>query len=96
MEGPGVETGAIENLELWQELDREALRHRVSWEWVKGHAGHPRNEYANDLAVLAATELGSSGGFVESGFEAWLRDQQERKGRYRNFDLDSPPPARRN
>ena len=85
--------GPIENLELWQELDREAVRHDVTWEWVKGHAGHPRNEYANDLAVLAATELQSSGGFVESGFEGWLRDQQDRKGRYREFDPDAPPPA---
>ena len=85
--------GPIENLELWKELDREALRHEVNWEWVKGHAGHPRNEYANDLAVLAATELHSSGGFVESGFEGWLRDQQERKGRYRDFDPDAPPPG---
>ncbi len=81
--------GAIENLELWQELDRAAARHRVEWAWVRGHAGHPRNEYANDLAVRAAQELDASGGFVESGFEEWLKDQQERRGRYRDLDPDA-------
>lgn len=40
-----------ENLELWQELDQ--LRHRfmeVEWMWVKGHAGHPQNEYCDRKA----------------------------------------------
>lgn len=74
-------TGAIENLELWQELDGELLRHQVRTVWVRGHAGHPRNEYANHLATTAAKELSSSGGLVPSGFEAWLAAEQER-GRY--------------
>src|SRR6185437_6550419 len=40
-------SGAIENLELWQELVRAARAHRVAWRWVRGHMGHPQNEYAN-------------------------------------------------
>ncbi|MEX2294999.1 MAG: ribonuclease H [Gemmatimonadota bacterium] len=64
--------GRIENLELWQELDAVAQRHSVSWEWVRGHAGHPRNEYANELATRAAADQTTSDGFVESGFSAWL------------------------
>src|SRR3546814_12884390 len=34
----------VKNAELWQELVRAAARHKVTWQWVKGHAGHPENE----------------------------------------------------
>jgi len=40
----------VANLELWQELDRLAAQHRVTWQWVKGHAGHEGNERADELA----------------------------------------------
>ena len=63
--------GAIENLDLWQELDDEAERHRAEWRWVRGHAGHPQNEYANDLAVAAARSQSNSGGARNSGFDEW-------------------------
>ncbi|MEX2527180.1 MAG: ribonuclease H [Gemmatimonadota bacterium] len=84
-------TGEVENRELWQELDATARRHEMDWEWVRGHAGHPRNEYANDLAVGAATRLDVSQGLVESGFSEWLRIQREKKGRYLDFQEDTPP-----
>jgi ribonuclease HI len=83
--------GPIENLELWQELDGVAARHRVEWAWVRGHAGHPRNEYANDLAIRAAREQDDSGGFVPSGFEAWLERQRTEKGRYLDLVEAAPP-----
>lgn len=41
---------AVKNAELWQRLDTAQSRHRVTWEWVKGHAGHPENERADALA----------------------------------------------
>lgn len=40
----------VKNAELWQRLDEAAARHEVIWEWVKGHAGHPENERADELA----------------------------------------------
>ena len=40
----------VKNVELWQRLDAAAARHSVTWEWVKGHAGHPENERADELA----------------------------------------------
>jgi len=40
----------VKNVELWQRLDAAQARHRVTWEWVKGHAGHPENERADELA----------------------------------------------
>ena len=42
--------GGLKNVELWQRLDAAAARHQVRWEWVKGHAGHPENERADELA----------------------------------------------
>ncbi len=71
-------SGEIENLEEWKELLRAAGRHKIMWRWVKGHAGHPQNEYANDLAIRAATKQLNSGGLVESGFDDWIAKQQER------------------
>lgn len=40
----------VKNVELWQRLDEAQARHEVTWEWVKGHAGHPENERADELA----------------------------------------------
>jgi ribonuclease HI len=83
-------TGAIENLELWQQLDSVLTRHTVHTEWVKGHAGHPRNEYANHLATTAAKEQTASGGLVASAFAEWLDAERER-GRYLDFHEFLPP-----
>ncbi|HEX5829853.1 MAG TPA: ribonuclease H [Gemmatimonadaceae bacterium] len=70
--------GAIENLELWQEAVAEASRHEVEWRWVRGHAGHPQNEYANHLATRAAAQRSASAGLVPSEFDAWLVAQRAR------------------
>lgn len=48
---------AVKNQDLWQALDQQAQRHQVSWHWVKGHAGHPDNEKADQLANRAIDEL---------------------------------------
>ena len=40
----------VKNAELWQRLDVARARHDVTWEWIKGHAGHPGNERADELA----------------------------------------------
>jgi ribonuclease HI len=40
----------VKNEDLWRRLDTAQARHRVTWEWVKGHAGHPENERADALA----------------------------------------------
>ncbi len=40
----------VKNEELWKRLDAAQARHRVEWKWVKGHAGHPENERADELA----------------------------------------------
>ncbi|WP_457649783.1 ribonuclease HI [Profundibacter sp.] len=40
----------VKNVELWKRIDEAQARHDVTWEWVKGHAGHPENERADELA----------------------------------------------
>jgi ribonuclease HI len=46
--------GAVKNQDLWQRLDAAAAPHRVRWQWVKGHAGHPDNERVDALARAEA------------------------------------------
>ena len=82
--------GPIENLDLWKRLDPLASYHDMTWEWVKGHAGHPKNEYVNMLAIRAAQELTHSGGPVPSGFEEWLNEERE-KDRYMDYFEFEPP-----
>ena len=50
----------VKNADLWQELVAAAAPHRIRWEWVKGHAGHPENERADKLASDAAIAAGRS------------------------------------
>lgn len=47
----------VKNADLWRRLDAAAQRHEVVWHWVKGHAGHPGNEAADQLANEAMDAL---------------------------------------
>jgi ribonuclease HI len=80
--------GAVENLELWQVLVASAAEHEVQLTWVRGHRGHPKNEYADRLAVRAAKEQITSAGAVDSGFDSWLAAQRA-AGRYLDYDPDA-------
>lgn len=80
--------GAIENLELWRALEHSLTLHDAQFAWVRGHSGHPRNEYANDLAVRAARAQETSAGIIASGFGAWL-DHKRAAGRYSEYDPDA-------
>jgi len=40
----------VKNQDLWQELDALSRKHRIEWNWVRGHTGHPENERADALA----------------------------------------------
>ncbi|GGW33981.1 ribonuclease H [Gemmobacter lanyuensis] len=40
----------VKNVDLWQRLDEAQSRHDVTWQWIKGHAGHEENERADALA----------------------------------------------
>lgn len=47
----------VVNQDLWQQLDTLTQQHEVSWHWVKGHAGHPGNEIADQLANQGIEDL---------------------------------------
>jgi ribonuclease HI len=52
-----AEKQPVKNAELWQRLDAAAARHQVRWHWVRGHAGHDRNERADALVGEAIAEF---------------------------------------
>lgn len=45
--------GALLNADLWQALDAAIQPHQITWQWVRGHAGHPENERVDKLARKA-------------------------------------------
>src|SRR5690606_12821130 len=58
--------GPVKNKDLWLRLAEAARDHKISWKWLRGHAGHKENERCDRLAVAAAT----SGKLLEDvGFE---------------------------
>ena len=50
---------AVKNQKLWMILDGTTKRHKIQWEWIKGHSGHPQNERADELANLVIEKEGS-------------------------------------
>ncbi len=78
--------GPIENLELWRVLHASLSKHDAQFTWVRGHAGHPKNEYANDLAVRAATDAGDIGRNRSFGLSAygWPRSSSRTVRRLRS------------
>jgi ribonuclease HI len=51
----------VKNDDLWKRLDVARARHEVKWHWVKGHAGHPLNERADELANLGIERMRTPG-----------------------------------
>ncbi len=54
--------GEVKNRDLWERLDALCQEHDVTFHWIKGHAGHPENERADQLA--------------RSGVEAYLEQMK--------------------
>ncbi|MAK66247.1 MULTISPECIES: ribonuclease HI [Gammaproteobacteria] len=47
----------VKNADLWQRMDAASQPHKLEWQWVRGHDGHPENERADQLAVDARTRI---------------------------------------
>lgn len=47
----------VKNDDLWRQLDESASRHRITWHWLKGHAGHPLNERCDQLALAEIAKI---------------------------------------
>lgn len=54
----GSDKKPVKNIDLWQRLADAMAGHEYSFEWVKGHAGHPENERCDALATAAAESVG--------------------------------------
>ena len=63
----------VKNADLWQRLDEARQRHRMEWHWVKGHAGEPGNERADELARRGLAPF-TIGGDENSGAEPNITD----------------------
>jgi ribonuclease HI len=50
----------VKNDDLWRVLDQLSAQHEIEWHWVKGHAGHPENERADELANRGAAQFMTS------------------------------------
>jgi ribonuclease HI len=59
----------VKNADLWTRLDSAARTHTVQWFWVKGHAGHPENERADELACRGSAEAAALAGDRAPGDE---------------------------
>lgn len=40
----------VKNKDLWERLDTQQVKHKITWKWVRGHNGHRENEIADELA----------------------------------------------
>jgi len=47
----------VKNQDLWQALDSEVQKHKISWHWVRGHSGHRENELVDELANQAIDNM---------------------------------------
>lgn len=47
----------VKNEDLWRALDEAVARHKVTWQWVRGHSGHPENELADELANRGVQQM---------------------------------------
>jgi ribonuclease HI len=58
----------VKNVDLWKRLDEALAHHKIQWHWVKGHAGHPMNERADELARagIVAVRSGAIGALKSS------------------------------
>ena len=60
-------SGPVLNSDLWKRLLKAMEPHKVSFEWIKGHAGHPENERCDELATQAA-DAEPSTLFIDEGY----------------------------
>lgn len=56
----------LKNVDLWMRMHAAVQPHKISWKWVKGHAGNPNNERCDILATRAADRKGNP---VDEGFQ---------------------------
>jgi len=67
----------VKNVDLWQRLELALAAHTVEWVWVRGHAGHPENERADQLARRGLAESRESAAHEKGPDKRALRRRPE-------------------
>lgn len=82
-----AERQPVKNKDLWCQLDAAQQRHRVTWHWVKGHAGHADNEQCDRAAAEALSKLRSEYTALElaEALQAFLVAQKNPNGQTKLF-----------
>lgn len=82
----------VKNPDLWKQLDATCQGRDIEWHWIKGHAGHPGNEMADQLANLGADQtlehMKTASAKIDSVFEASLNP--DKKKAEKDWLLDDP------
>jgi ribonuclease HI len=80
-----TEKKPVKNADLWLRLDSATRNHQVQWFWVKGHAGHPENERADELASHGAEEAAA-----QAADSDWGPGASEIYGSFVSRSMDEP------
>ena len=67
----------VKNSDLWRELDSFVAKHKITWKWLKGHAGHAGNERCDELANLEMAKIEKS--HTRAQLKALLAEFKERE-----------------
>ena len=69
----------VKNIDLWQRFLEVYGRHRVTFHWIKGHAGHPENERCDSMAVAAGAGAAAAGKTLppDEGYERLAGDEDK-------------------
>lgn len=72
----------VKNSDLWRELDIHTQRHQVTWEWLKGHTGHPENERCDFLAAAEIEKIRASrtSDHLAASLEAFQNRERSHQG----------------
>lgn len=83
----------VKNKDLWLRLDEVACSHEVSWNWVKGHSGHPKNERCDVLATAEAQRLkdGCSPKQLEDALNQFVKQRSEAPEQPQRDDANGQP-----
>ena len=88
----------VKNDDLWRDLDAACKPHRIEWNWLKGHAGHPENERCDALAGAEMEKIQKShtreelAARLEEFRRNNIKDSPSPRTGQMDFEISAPPP----
>ena len=88
----------VKNDDLWKNLDAACKPHRIHWNWLKGHAGHPENERCDALAGAEMEKIQKShtreelAARLEEFRRNNIKDSPSSDSKQMDFEISAPPP----